>query len=133
MKSYLPKEYEDLALEERWLDEKRAQNAYDYALKYSGKIEIGLNEETVYNIEKHIVSSESVAQAWVRQRLSNKGTVQIVYSPHEVCIVNAEDFLAKWISIFAPSRDDAMIIHNADTSVMFYYHEEWLYVGHRAI
>ncbi len=24
-----------------------------------------------------------------------------------------------------------MVVHNADNSIMFYYHEEWLYVGRR--
>lgn len=129
--NYHKKEYEDLSLVARWLDNEHAKHAYEYALKFSSSEKYGLNSNTVSNIETLIIESYSVADNWLKSRISKKGTVQVVYSEHEVCEVSAQDFLNSWQDIFVPSRDDAIMLHNLDDSVLFYCHEEELEIGHR--
>lgn len=124
-------EYKELNLNVRWLDQEHAQHAYDYALKFSSPSRYGLNESTVANIEQHIIEGYSVADHWLKNRLNCRGTVQIVYSETEACVINAESFLQNWQQIFVPARDDAIILHNLDKTVVFYCHEEELEVGQR--
>jgi hypothetical protein len=121
-----------LGVDARWFSQPKAQNAYDYALKYSSKKRYGLSAESISNIERLEIHSYRVANEWLKERLPNQGTVQIVYSESEVCVVSAEEFLAHWFEIFVPARDDAVIIHNLSTEVFFYCHEEELEFGFRA-
>lgn len=125
-------EFDQLGISARWLARPKAQHAYDYALKYSSKKRYGLNEESVLNIEHLEIQSYHVAHEWLRKRFPNQGTVQIVYSESEVCVVSAEAFFAHWREIFVPARDDAIIIHNLTSEVLFYCHEEELEVGYRS-
>lgn len=125
------KEYSEAAIPARWLEPKKAQNAYEYALKYSHPKRLGLNQETVANIDRLIVESYSVAHGWLNARLPSTGTVQIVYSEADVAVVEASVFLAKWQDIFVPSRDDAVVLHNLSATVLFYCHEEELEIGQR--
>jgi hypothetical protein len=125
------KEYSEAAITARWLEPKKAQNAYEYALKYSHPKRLGLNEETVANINRLIIESYSVAHGWLNARLPSNGTVQIVYSEADVAVVDASVFLAKWQEIFVPSRDDAVVLHNLSATVLFYCHEEELEIGQR--
>jgi hypothetical protein len=124
-------EYEALGLEARWLTEKRAKNAYAHALQFSDNERYGLNAQTTDNIEHHNIESRNVADAWLRNRLRAEGTLQIVYGPDHVCVVDAAAFLNCWHDVFMPARDDAIILHNIDNTVFFYCHEEELEVGTR--
>ncbi|KGF80116.1 hypothetical protein IA69_20055 [Massilia sp. JS1662] len=124
-------EYEALGLAARWLTRERAKNAYAHALKFSSDKRYGLNEQTTDNIERHDIESRSVADAWLKARLRAEGTLQVVYGPDDVCVVDAAPFLDCWQDVFAPSRDDAIILHNLDKTVVFYCHEEELEAGTR--
>lgn len=117
----------------RWLDSMRAQNAYEYALKYSSSKRYGLNEDTVSAIEQCLVEGKAIAIQWLRSRLNSSGTVQVVYSESEVCVLEAESFLQNWPNIFTPGRDDAIILHNLTSEVVFYCHEDELEYGHRRV
>lgn len=112
-------EYKVLGLDARWLTEGRAKNAYAHALQFSSNKRYGLNEQTTDNIERHIIESRSVADAWLRARLRAEGTLQIVYGPDHVCVIDAAAFLNCWQDVFVPSRDDAVILHNIDKTVFF--------------
>ena len=129
--NYRDQEYKNLGLEVRWLDNEHAKNAYEFALKFSDTNRYGLNQDSVNNIEQHIIESYSVADQWLKSRLCNEGTLQVVYGPDEVCVINSDEFLQNWQQIFVPSRDDAIIFHNLDKTVLFYCHEEELEVGQR--
>lgn len=89
---YHKKEYEDTSVGARWLDNEHSKHAYEYALRFSSREKYGLNPTTVSIIEKLIIQSYSVADNWLKSKISNKGTVQVVYSEHEVCVVSAQDF-----------------------------------------
>lgn len=128
---YREEEYRELGLSARWLTEERAKSAYVHALQYSSDRRYGLNEQTTDNIENHIIVSRNVANAWLRVRLRVEGTVQVVYGDDDVCVIDTESFLNSWQDIFVPSRDDAIILHNIDKTVLFYCHEEELEVGVR--
>lgn len=124
-------EYKQLGVDVRWLDTIKAQHAYNYALKYSSQRRYGLNEASVTNIQRLIIESYSVADAWLKANLPAEGTLQVVYSKDEVCVIDAIEFLEHWPELFAPSRDDAIIIHNLHPTILFYCHEEELEVGQR--
>lgn len=124
-------EYLESGLAARWLDAEHAKNAYDYALKFSAKSHYGLCESTVDQIERLDIDSYTVADAWLRGRLPAEGTVQVVYGGEEVCVIPSAEFLAKWQDIFLPARDDAIVLHNLGTGVLFYCHEEELEYGYR--
>jgi hypothetical protein len=126
-----PEEYEALGVAARWLTEGRAKNAYSHAWKFSSDKRYGLNEHTTDNIERHVIESRSVAAAWLRTRVRAEGTLQVVYGPDHVCVIDAARFLNCWQDLFVPSRDDAIILHNIDGTVIFYCHEEELEVGTR--
>jgi len=124
-------EYKELGLDARWLTEERAKNAYAHALQFSDNKRYGLNEQTTDKIERHIIESRSIADAWLKTRLRAEGTLQVVYGPDDVCVVDAAAFLNCWQDVFVPARDDAIILHNIDKTVFFYCHEEELEVGTR--
>jgi hypothetical protein len=86
-------EYEALGLVARWLTKDRAKNAYSHALKFSSDKRYGLNEQTTANIERHVIESRSVAKAWLRTRVRAEGTLQVVYGPDYVCVIDAAPFL----------------------------------------
>lgn len=129
--TYVEEEYEELGLAARWLTKERARNAYTYALQFSSDNRYGLNELTTGDIENHVVQSLGVTGAWLKTRLRAEGTLQVVYGPDDVCVVDAASFLNCWQQVFVPSRDDAIVLHNADKTVFFYYHEDELEVGIR--
>lgn len=124
-------EYSENRLSAHWLDKARAKNAYDYALQFSAKTHYGLSSTTVSQIEHLDIESYSVADAWLKDRISAEGTVQIVYGDDDVCVLPANEFLAKWQDIFVPARDDAVVLHNLSPDVLFYCHEEELEYGQR--
>lgn len=129
--NYREKEYNKLGIEARWLSKEHASNANEYAEKYSSNTRYGLNEKNVTNIQEHIVNSYSIAEQWLKDNFGSTGTVQIVYSDNEVCVIKSQDFLDNWQHIFMPARDDAIILHNLSNKIMFYCHEEELEVGDR--
>lgn len=124
-------EYIENGLAARWLDASRAENAYNYALRFSADSRYGLSELTVSGIERLVIESYSVADAWLKSRMPSNGTVQVVYGEDEVCVLPALQFLEKWQHIFVPSRDDAVVLHSLSAGVLFYCHEEELEYGDR--
>lgn len=126
-----PDEYKELGLDARWLTGESGNNAYVYALQFNDNNRYGLNEQTTDKIERHMIQSRSVADAWLRTRLRAEGVLQVVYGPDRVCVVDAAAFLNCWQDVFKPARDDAIILHNTDKTVLFYCHEEELQVGIR--
>jgi len=124
-------EYSEVGVQARWLEPQRAQHAYDYALRFCHPRRYGLNEQSVANIDRLVIASYSVAQAWLNDRLPSIGTVQVVYSKSEVVVIEASVFLDRWQEIFVPSRDDAVVLHDSSATVLFYCHEEELEVGQR--
>lgn len=131
--TYRQSEFESIGLAARWLDAERAKHAYAYALQFNADDRYGLNVVTVEGIERHEIKSDSIADAWLKSRLHSSGTVQIVYSDKDVCVVSATDFLAKWQIIFTPCRDDVIILHNLNREILFYWHEGELEFGRRRI
>jgi hypothetical protein len=125
------KEYEALGLDVRWLSQEKAKNAYQYASKFSSSKRYGLNEVTVKGIDHLEIESYAVANEWLKSRIPSTGTVQVVYSESQVCILESGAFLANWQSIFTPARDDAIVLHDLEPTVLFYCHEEELEVGQR--
>jgi len=124
-------EYAELGINARWLSSPKAENAYRYALAFSSTERYGLNPSTVANVDRLVIESHAMASEWLKNRVSATGTVQIVYSETEVCVIDASAFLAQWQQIFVPARDDAIILHNLEPTVAFYCHEEELEVGRR--
>ena len=129
--NYLKLEYDELNIKSRWLDLDRAKNAYNFALQFSHSQRYGLNETTVLGIEKLIIESPAVAKAWLKSRMPETGTVQIVYDDDEVCVIDTQDFIDRWHDIFIAGRDDAIVLHNLSRTVLFYCHEEELEIGQR--
>lgn len=125
------KEYSEAHIQARWLEPTKAQHAYDYALRYSHPKRLGLNEQTVANIDRLVIESYSVANAWLASRMPTNGTVQIVYSESDVAVIDAAEFVSRWHEIFVPARDDAVVLHNLSSTVLFYCHEEEFEVGQR--
>ena len=98
----------------------------------SDKTRYGLNQENVTSFERLEIASDSIADAWISARFNKEGTVQIVYGEEEVSVLSAADFVSHWRSIFVPCRDDAIILHNFNKSILFYCHEDELEHGMRA-
>ncbi|MFZ6647825.1 hypothetical protein ACO0LO_19025 [Undibacterium sp. TJN25] len=124
-------QFYELSIEARWLDIEHAAHAYRYALGFSSNARYGLKTDTVSDIESLIIESYSVANSWIKDRLGGAGTVQIVYGHDDVCVISTQDFLNNWQNIFAPSRDDAIVLHNLNESILFYCHEDELEFGQR--
>ena len=112
-------EINKLNLNVRWLEPEKAKNSYQYALNFSSTQYYGLNPETVRDIEKLERYSDSVAKEWVKERLSSSNTVQVVSSDQLVFVIPADQFLENWQDMFLPVRDDAIILHNTNKTVMF--------------
>jgi hypothetical protein len=126
-------EYQELNIDARWLTPENAKNAYGYAILFSDKTRYGLCRETVADIERLEIASQAIADAWLASRFRAEGSVQIFFGGGEACVLTAADFVARWRSLFLPSRDDAMILHNANKSILFYCHEDELEFGFRTI
>jgi hypothetical protein len=60
------------------------------------------------------------------------GTVQVVYGPDAVFVVDAEALRKNWLNIFVPGRGDAVVLHNLSEAVLFICHERELEFGYRA-
>jgi hypothetical protein len=125
-------EYRKLGVAARWLEPPKAKHAYEFARQFCSSQRYGLNNKTVQSIEHHEIESYAVADAWLRSRVPSAGTLQVVYSESEVCVVEAADLLGNWQSLCVPARDDAVILHSLQPTVLFYCHEEELEVGQRA-
>jgi hypothetical protein len=125
------KEYEARDMQARWLSAEHAKHAYEYALSFSSKKRYGLNEETVSSIDRLVIESYSVADQWLKSRINSEGTLQIVYSDTEACVVKTGRFLQNWKGLFVPSRDDAVVLNNLERTILFYCHEEELEIGQR--
>ncbi len=126
-------EINKLNLDVRWLEPEKAKNAYQYALKFSSTQHYGLNPETVKEIVKLEKYQDSVAKEWVKDRFNTNGTVQVVLSDALVFVIPTDQFVENWQEMFLPSRDDAIILHNTDKTVMFLCHEEEIEFGQRII
>jgi hypothetical protein len=126
-------EYEALGLDVRWLAPEKAKNAYQYASRFSSPEKYGLNELTIANIERLEIKSYSVATEWLKSRIKAIGTVQVVYGESQVCILGTDAFLKNWQNILTPGRDDAIVLHAEEPTVLFYCHGEEFEVGHRSI
>jgi len=131
--NYRRQQFDELNIEVRWLDIEHAAQAYSYALGYSSSTKYGLKADTVCDIEALLIESYSVANNWIKDRLSYAGTVQIVYGGDDACVISAQDFLNNWQDIFVPSRDDVVVLHNLNESILFYCHEDELEFGQRRL
>jgi hypothetical protein len=128
--SYRVSQIESLDFGVRWLSPERSKNAYAFALSYTHSKRYGLNETTVEDIQRLEISDYRCAKRWLAERVFAEGTVQIVYGD-EVCVVDSEKFIEYWDQIFVPARDDAIVLHNLNSQVLFYCHEEELEFGYR--
>lgn len=131
MTRFHSQEFQDSGLEARWLDSDKASKTYKFALKFSATDRYGLSGETVNEIEAHVIDSENAARNWVRRRVNPTGKVHVVFGPDEVAVVEAKLLIDRWPDMFLPGRDDVMILHADDDSVLFYCHEEELEYGRR--
>jgi len=129
--SYRVTQIELLGFGTRWLTPERSKNAYQFALPYTHSKRYGLNEDTVEDIQRLEISDHAQAKRWLSDRFLVEGTVQIVFGDDEVCVIDADKFIASWDQIFVPSRDDAVVLHNLNNQVLFYCHEEELEFGYR--
>lgn len=132
MTNYRRREVEAHGFPVRWLDAARAANADAFATRFSSPNHYGLNEATVSAIERLVIASTPVAHAWLRERFPDDGSVQIVFGKEDVCVVETADFLKYCLDLFAPARDDVMVLHNLNTIVLFYCHNDELEIGRRA-
>lgn len=124
-------EYEQAGIAACWLTSVKASHAYEYALRYSDPARYGLHKERVSEIECLTISNYSAADAWLKARFPQDGTVQVVYGESEVAVLDTHRFLEQWLNILGPGRDDAIVLHNLSATVMFYCHEDEIEVGQR--
>lgn len=125
------RQYEDAGIPARWLDAEKAAHAYEFACEYVRPDRYGLREDRVAGFESLQIQSDSAASAWVAARFPAAGTVQIVYGPGEVCVIEAEVLRKSWLSLFVPGRDDAIVLHNLTEAALFICHESELEFGYR--
>jgi hypothetical protein len=130
---YRAREYDSLGLKPRWLSPEKAKNAYAYANTFSSRERYGLNKLTVVGIESLKIGSLSVATEWLKSRIKAPASVQIIHSESEVCILRVEAFLANWQNLFAPGRDDVVVLHAEESTVLFYCHEDEFEIGIRRL
>jgi hypothetical protein len=128
---YHAQAYESLGLKPRWLTPEKAKNAYQYASTFSSRERYGLNEYTVAGIESVKIESLSVATEWLKSRIKAPALVQIIHSESEVCILGVDAFLANWQNLFAPGRDDVIVLHAEEPTVLLYCHEDEFEIGTR--
>ncbi len=131
---YRMREFAELGVPVRWLDDEHALNAFTYASTFYSTERFGerlLSVETVGEIERHVVRSATVAYQWLRDRFPSEGTVQVLFGKREVAVLDAKVFLSTWQDLFLPGRDDAIVLHNVENHVGFYWHEDELEVGRR--
>lgn len=133
MASFRRKAFEVRGIDARWLSPSHAANAFAFSMKSCSPSDYGLDAATVENSARHDVGSLTVASAWLAERFSAEGTVQIIFSEKDAAVVDASAFLAHWSNLFAPGRDDVFVSHNLGKTVFFYCHEDWLEVGERCV
>ena len=121
----------ELGIDARWLDREHAEHAFMFASSYIKPDSYALNPATVSNIDLHLVTSRSVAHAWVKERFPTEGTTQLIYGRDEVCVLDSSVFVERWQDIFVPGRDDAIVLHNLSRAVLFYCHEDEIEIGER--
>lgn len=131
--SFRNQEFEDLGLSVHWLESEQANETYEIALTFASKKEYGLNPETVADIKMLVIENDLESHAWLKNRMSSEGKVQVAFSSNEVCEMAADDFLDNWQDMFVPARDDVLILHSLDETILFYSHEEELHIGKRLI
>jgi hypothetical protein len=114
------------------LDSDRARVSYEDARRYASHERYGLDSATVRSIERHRIDSISVAVHWVSDRVPNTGSVRVVFGPNEVFVARTGFFLEQWPHLFAPGRDDVIVLSDEDDWVLSYCHEEELEYGRPA-
>ena len=131
MSSHHRSELKELGLAVRWLDQAHAKNAFDFAMRFCSSTHYGLEPATVCGIEHLLADSDGVARAWLKEKFPGDGTVQVVFGPEDVGVLDASAFVENWRNMFWPGRDDVFVLHNRCRKVFFYCHEDQLEVGER--
>jgi len=83
--NYRKSEIDKLKLDTRWLDQVKAKNAYEFALRYSSNKRYGLNEDSVSEVESLIIDSDPLAKQWLNDDavILHNLNKQIVFYCHE--------------------------------------------------
>jgi hypothetical protein len=114
-----------------WLSESEATSAYECALRFASKSHYGLDPATVAGIEKLDVDDVGpAAREWLSDRLG-AGSILVVFGKRQVCRMDNSFFVENWQDLLAPSRDDAVILQDEGTGVLFYCHEDEFEFGQR--
>ena len=96
MEHYIVKLISDLIPNARWLNESKAKNAYEHALRYDSNDHYGLNTKTVSSIHKVSTQSPSITQAWLDKFWPITDTVQIIFDDRMVCVAPSESINQHW-------------------------------------
>ena len=111
-----------------WLSDPEAEKAYDDVAPYSSAEAYGLDKQRVGDIERIDLetdkNSEAVVDKWLAARIgATKGSVLIIYGRHKVCEMDIQEFLAHHSHVFAPSRDDSIVVPKSGDWLLFFDHE----------
>ena len=118
----------------QWLDDARAKKTYTLAGLFDSKRHLGLNSETVGNIERlEFGDDSSGATEWLKLRIPISDRLVVVFGEDECFGCSAEFFLQNWRDLILPSRDDAIIFSDNSSLVAFYCHENEFELGERLI
>jgi hypothetical protein len=107
-----------------WLGDVEAAGVYDRASRFVSKSHYGLDSSAVADIERLDVEAPgSEANAWLSRRIGG-GSVLVVFDSREVCRMDGSFFVENWQEFLYPSRDDAVILVEGTSGVLFYCHED---------
>lgn len=107
-----------------WLGDVEAAGVYDRAWRFVSKSHYGLDSSEVADIARLDVNDPGPeANAWLSRRIGGRSLL-VVFDRHEVCRMDGSFFVENWQEFLYPSRDDAVILIEGTSGVLFYSHED---------
>lgn len=105
-----------------WIDSVAAKGEYEHWITLSATERNGLNAEKVASIERADAEAENI-DSWLKKRCTGN-LILVIFGRDAVLETNIGFFLNNWRDMFCPSRDDALIVSETKSWIMFYCHED---------
>ena len=121
---------ENLGITAKWLDSSRAGNAYTFATSYESGTGYSFSDSRTVNNEVKDTVPEGPADSWLRSRVQEEKSFQVIFSRNAVCVIDADDFFNSWPDILFGR--DAIIISNTTKTIIYSCHEGFLEIAERS-
>ncbi|MBX3739235.1 MAG: hypothetical protein KF715_21285 [Candidatus Didemnitutus sp.] len=115
-----------------WLPEDKAQRTFARANATTSRGRYGLNE-SVWDIRERW-DVEKIGASATRAKLASYARDEeffLCFGSHDVCRISRIAFLDHWQDMFAPSRDDVVVMPDSEEWCLFYCHEDEFEAGRK--